>query len=107
MNTEKNLPDNENLNLEINNGVSEKPKPNAGLSKQHVAAFGQIVQLRKESQDLIDYAWRFYRDEWPDLMACVHCVSDRYTTTESNKQRLRELVEKEQKALDGLRLLVA
>jgi hypothetical protein len=84
-----------------------RTKPNAGLTKQHVAAVGQIVQLRKENRDLIDYAWRFYRDEWPDLMACVHCVSDQYTTTATNKQRLRELVDREQRALDGLKQLVA
>jgi hypothetical protein len=40
-------------------------------------------------------------------MKCVHCVSDAYTTIETNKQRLRELVEKEQMALDGLKQLVA
>jgi hypothetical protein len=82
-----------------------KTKPN-GLTKQHVAHFGEVVQLRKENRDLIDYAWRFYREEWPELMKCVHCVSDAYTTTETNKQRLRELVEKEQMALDGLKQLV-
>ena len=83
-----------------------KTKSN-GLTKKHVAAFGQIMKLRQESQDLIDYAWRFYREDWTELLQCAHCVSDTYTTTEINKQRLRELVDKEQQVLDGLRQLVA
>lgn len=83
-----------------------KAKPN-GLTKQHVADFGEVVQLRKENRDLIDYAWRFYREDWTELLECANCVSDRYTTTEANKKRLRELVEREQRALDGLKLLVA
>lgn len=83
-----------------------KTRPN-GLTKQHVAHFADVVQLRKENQDLIDYAWRFYREDWNELLECAYCVSDRYTTTETNKKRLRELVEREQRALDGLRQLVA
>jgi len=78
-----------------------------GLTKQHIANFGDILQLRKESRDLIDYAWKFYREDWKELLMCVSCVSDTYTTTSSNKQRIRELVEKEQAILDGLKLLVA
>jgi hypothetical protein len=86
------------------NAVTTKPN---GLTRQHVARFGEVIQLRKENRDLIDYAWKFYRYGWPDLMACVNCVSDTYTTTASNKERLRELVETEQKVLDGLKLLIA
>jgi hypothetical protein len=92
--------------LEALEVTAVKAKPN-GLTKQHVAHFGEVVQLRKENRDLIDYAWRFYREDWNELLECAHCVSDRYTTTEKNKQRLRELVEREQQALDGLRQLVA
>lgn len=78
-----------------------------GLTKNHIAHFGEVVQLRKENRELIDFAWKFYREDWKELLECAHCVSDRYRTTEANKKRLRELVEREQRALDGLRLLVA
>lgn len=69
--------------------VAEKP---LALSEGHVAHFGKIAKLRRESRDLIDYANRFYQGQWSELMDCVHCVSDKYLDSESNRARIRELV---------------
>lgn len=84
--------------------VAEKP---AGLSKGHVAHFGKINKLRQESRDLIDYAHRFYTGQWSELMDCVHCVSEKYLDSESNRARIRELVTEQERIIAGLKALVA
>ncbi len=84
--------------------VAEKPVP---LGKGHVANFGQIVKLRRDSRDLIDYAHHFYRGQWGELMDCVHCVSEKYLDSESNRARIRELVAEQEQIIAGLKALVA
>ena len=84
--------------------VAEKPVP---LGNRHVANFGQIVKLRRDSGDLIDYAHHFYRGQWGELMDCVHCVSEKYLDSESNRARIRELVAEQEQIIAGLKALVA
>lgn len=77
------------------------------LSKSHLMNFGKIAQLRRENRDLIEYAHRFYQGQWGELMDCVHCVSDKYLDSESNRARIRELVAEQERIITGLKALVA
>lgn len=84
--------------------LTEKP---VALGKSHISNFGKIIQLRRESRELIDYAHRFYRGQWAELMDCVHCISDKYLDSESNRARIRELVAEQERIITGLKALVA
>lgn len=77
------------------------------FTKSHALNFGKIVQLRRESRDIIDYAHRFYRGQWAELMECVHCVGTKYLDAESNRARLRELVAEQEQIISGLKALLA
>ena len=59
------------------------------------------------NKTLLANAVRFYREDWEELLECVHCVNPSYTTTEANKLRIGELIEKEQSVLDNLKELLA
>jgi hypothetical protein len=87
--------------------MSALKEQSAALSKSHIASFGKVVQLRRENQDLIEYAHRFYRGQWAELMECVHCVSDKHLDTQSNRARIRELVAEQERIISGLKALVA
>jgi len=84
--------------------LTEKP---ATLGMRHVTNFGKINQLRRESRGLIDYAHSFYQGQWAELMDCVHCVSDKYLDSASNRARIRELVAEQERIITGLKALVA
>ena len=84
--------------------LTDKP---VALSKSHVMSFGKIAQLRRENRDLIDYAHRFYQGQWAELMDCVHCVSDKFLDSESNRARIRELVAEQERIITGLKALLA
>jgi hypothetical protein len=51
-----------------------RTKPKAGQTKQNVVALGQIMQLRQGCQELINSAWRFYRDDWTELLNAVRTL---------------------------------
>jgi len=40
-------------------------------------------------------------------MDCVHCVSDKYLDSASNRARIRELVAEQERIITGLKALVA
>ncbi len=77
------------------------------ITEDHVKNWDNIQQLRNENRDLIDYACRFYCDSYQTLIQCIHCVSDQYTTTESNKAKILSLIAEERQALEGIEKIFA
>lgn len=87
--------------------MSDLKEQPVALGKGHIANFGKVTKLRRENRELIEYAHRFYRGQWTELMDCVHCVSDRYLDTQGNRARIRELVAEQERIISGLKALVA
>ena len=60
------------------------------------------AQAREQGLDLTTLTASI-RGQWVELMDCVHCVSDKFLDSESNRARIRELVAEQERIITGLK----